>query len=77
MGILLYEKLRELRSLGSMGYVKGMAMLLRERFSESKLEAMPLTLVLSLRSICLRLVFLQLSKIMQSGWMTILLSYSV
>lgn len=77
MGILLYEKLRELRSLGSMGYVKGITMLLRERFSESKLEAMPFTLVLSLRSICLRLVFLQLSKIMQSGWMSILLSYSV
>lgn len=77
MGILLYEKLREFRSFGSMGYMKGITILLRDRLSESKLGAMPFTLVLSLRSICLRLVFLQLSKIMQSDWMSILLSYSV
>lgn len=64
-------------SFGSIGYTKGTTMLLRARLSEFRLEEIPLTLVLSLRSICLRLVFLQLSKIMQSGWMSILLSSKV
>lgn len=55
-----------------MGKLKGTTIEFLVRFRESKVEQIPLTLVLSLRSKCLTLVFLQLYIIRLSGWMSIL-----
>ena len=48
-----------------------------ERFKEIMLGQIPLTSLLSLRSICFRLVFLLLSNIKLSAWISMLLSYKV
>ena len=48
-----------------------------DKLRERRLGLIPLTLVLSLRSRCFKLVFLALSIILLSGWISTLLSKTV